>query len=389
MSSIQRDLNLRDSHIRAINYRNLRRLDWFLLAVTSALAVFGLTALFSASQNAAPDTSWLEIYYIRQGIAFAIGLAVALAIVCIDYRALVSFAPAMYAIIVTLLLMVLLFGKKAKGGQHWLPLGPFNLQPSEQSKLVLVYSLAWFLSLFKEKAQSLLYFAGAFAIGGGILVLILAQHDLGTALVVPPVILAMLYAAGCRKRYLTIIAVAGAIVVPLIFLNIDKLPLDEYQKNRFRSFMRPEADKLGTGYQITQTKIAVGSGQMWGKGLGKGTQTHLKFLPEYHTDFIFALIAEEMGFVGGVIVIGLFALFLLRGIATARDCPDLSGSLLAVGCVTIIGVHVFMNIAITLHLMPITGIPLPFLSYGGSFCITTMMCVGALLSVHVRKGYFG
>lgn len=389
MSSIQRDLNLRDSHIRAINYRNLRRLDWFLLAVTSALAVFGLTALFSASQNAAPDTSWLEIYYIRQGIAFAIGLAVALAIVCIDYRALVSLAPAMYAVIVTLLIMVLLFGKKAKGGQHWLPIiGPFNLQPSEQSKLVLVYALAWFLSLFKDKAQSLFYFLGAFAIGGGILVLILAQHDLGTALVVPPVILAMLYAAGCRKRYLAVIAVAGAIVVPLIFLNIDKLPLDEYQKNRFRSFMRPEADKLGTGYQITQTKIAVGSGQMWGKGIGKGTQTHLKFLPEYHTDFIFALIAEEMGFVGGVIVIGLFALFLLRGIATARDCPDLGGSLLAVGCVTIIGIHVFMNIAITLHLMPITGIPLPFLSYGGSFCITTMMCVGALLSVHVRKGYF-
>lgn len=389
MSSIQRDLNLRDSHLRTVNYRNLLRLDWFLLAITMALAASGLTALFSASQNTSPDTGLLEIYYVRQAIAFSIGLTLALAIVCIDYRALIALAPVMYVVIIGLLIAVLFFGRTAKGGQHWLPLiGPFNLQPSEASKLVLVYSLAWYLSLLKDRAQSLLYFLGAFAIGGGILLLILAQRDLGTALVIPPVILMMLYAAGCRKRYLMAIATVAAVVLPLVFLNVDKLPIDDYQKDRIRSFMRPEADPLNTGFQITQTKIAVGSGQMWGKGFGKGTQTHFKFLPEYHTDFIFALVAEEMGFVGSVVVVGLFALFLLRGIALARECPDLGGSLLAVGCVTIVGFHVFVNIAITLHLLPVTGIPLPFLSYGGSFCITTMMCVGTLLSVHVRKGYF-
>ncbi len=388
MSSIQRDLDLRDSHIRTFNYRNLRRLDWFLMAVTGALAVISLTALYSASQNMGPEAKLLDIYYVRQAIAFVIGLALAFTIVCIDYRALISLAPVLYAVIVGFLLAVLVIGRTAKGGQHWLSLGVFNLQPSEASKLVLVYSLAWFLSLLKDRAQSVWYFAGAFAIGGGILALIFAQHDLGTALVIPPIVLVMLYAAGCRKRYLMIIATAGAIALPLVFLNIDRLPLDDYQKNRFRSFIRPEADLAGSGYQINQTTIAVGSGQMWGKGIGKGTQTHLKFLPEYHTDFIFALVAEEMGFVGGVTVIGLFALFLLRAIALARDCPDLGGSLLAVGCIAIVGFHVFVNIAITLHLLPVTGIPLPFLSYGGSFCITTMMCVGTLLSVHVRKGYF-
>jgi rod shape determining protein RodA len=388
MSSIQRDLDLRDSHIRTFNYRNLRRLDWFLMVVTGALAVFSLTALYSASQNMGPEAKLLDIYYVRQAIAFVIGLALAFTIVCIDYRALISLAPVLYAVVVGFLLAVLVIGRTAKGGQHWLSLGVFNLQPSEASKLVLVYSLAWYLSLLKDRAQSVWYFAGAFAIGGGILALILAQHDLGTALVIPPIVLVMLYGAGCRKRYLMAIAMLGVIALPLVFLNIDELPLDDYQKNRFRSFVRPEADPLGTGYQITQTKIAVGSGQMWGKGIGKGTQTQGKFLPEYHTDFIFALIAEEMGFVGGVIVIGLFALFLLRAIALARDCPDLGGSLLAVGCFTIIGFHVFVNVAITLHLLPVTGIPLPFLSYGGSFCITTMMCVGTLLSVHVRKGYF-
>ena len=182
MSSIQRDLNLRDSHIRTFNYRNLRRLDWFLLAVAAALAVFGLTALYSASQNTGPDTSLLEIYYVRQGIAFFLGLVIALGIVCIDYRALISLAPVMYVVIIGLLVAVLFFGRTAMGGQHWLPLiGPFNLQPSEASKLVLVYSLAWYLSLMRERAQSIWYFVGAFMVGGGVLILILAQRDLGRA----------------------------------------------------------------------------------------------------------------------------------------------------------------------------------------------------------------
>lgn len=388
MSSIQRDLNLLDSHIRTFNYRNLRRIDWILLGITFALIGFGLTALYSASQSLSVETSFFSLYYVRQFIAFSLGLAIALLIVCIDYRALISLAPMMYLVVVGLLVAVLFFGTEAKGGQHWLRYGPFNLQPSELSKLALVYMLAWYLSAVRDQIQRPLYFAGAFGISGVILALILMQKDLGTALVLPPVVLMMLYTAGCRKRYLVGIVAIGIAVVATVFFTVDKLPLEEYQKNRIKSFVQPDADPLASGYQIIQTKIAVGSGQMWGKGIGKGTQTHLRFLPEFHTDFIFALLAEEMGFVGAVVVIGLFSLFLLRGIVLARDCPDLAGSLLAVGCVTIIGFHVFVNIAITLHLMPITGLPLPFLSQGGSFCVTTMMCVGTLLSVHVRKGFF-
>ncbi|MDZ4858850.1 MAG: rod shape-determining protein RodA [Candidatus Hydrogenedentes bacterium] len=388
MSSIQRDLNLLDSHIRTFNYRNLSRIDWYLLGITFILIGFGLTALYSASQSLSADASFFSLYYVRQFIAFCLGLTIALAIVCIDYRALISLAPAMYIVVAGLLIAVLFIGTEAKGGQHWLRYGPFNLQPSELSKLALVYSLAWYLAAVRDRIQSALYFAGAFVISGGILVLILLQKDLGTALVLPPVVLMMLYAAGCRKRYLFSIVAVGVAMAATVFFAVDKLPLEEYQKSRIKSFVQPDADPLESGYQIIQTKIAVGSGQMWGKGVGKGTQTHLRFLPEFHTDFIFALIAEEMGFVGGFIVISLFALFLLRGIVLARDCPDLAGSLLAVGCVTIIGFHVFVNIAITLHLLPITGLPLPFLSQGGSFCVTTMMCVGTLLSVQVRKGFF-
>lgn len=388
MSSIQRDLNLLDSHIRTFNYRNLRRLDWVLLGFTFALMSFGLIALYSASQSLGPDTSFFSMYYVRQFIAFCLGLAIALLIVCIDYRALISFAPVIYAVVAALLVAVLFFGSEAKGGQHWLRWGPFSLQPSELSKLGLIYMLAWYLSALKEHVRSLIVFLGAFAIGGGILALILLQKDLGTALVLPPVILVMLYTAGCRKRYLGAVILAGLVLIAFVFVSVDKLPLKDYQKNRIKSFMSPAADPRASGYQIIQTKIAVGSGQMWGKGIGKGTQTHLRFLPEFHTDFIFALIAEEMGFVGAISVIVLFALFLLRGIELARECTDLAGSLLAIGCVTVIGFHIFVNIAITLHLMPITGLPLPFISQGGSFLVTTMMCVGTLLSVHVRKGFF-
>jgi rod shape determining protein RodA len=176
-----------------------------------------------------------------------------------------------------------------------------------------------------------------------------------------------------------------------LYFNLDNLPLKEHQKTRVVSFFHPEADPnyaRDSGYQIEQTKIAVGSGQMWGKGFGKGTQTHMSFLPVYHTDFIFALYAEEMGFIGGVILIGLYGLFLLRGLGLARACPDLAGSLLVVGSVSVVAFHVLVNIAITLNLLPVTGLPLPFLSYGGSFFLTTMMCVGTMLSVHVRKGFF-
>jgi rod shape determining protein RodA len=201
----------------------------------------------------------------------------------------------------------------------------------------------------------------------------------------------MLFVAGCRRLYLAVILGAGLIAAPVLYFNLDNLPLKEHQKIRVVSFFNPEADPeyaTNTGYQIEQTKIAVGSGQMWGKGFGKGTQTHMRFLPVYHTDFIFALYAEEMGFIGGAILIGLYGLFLMRGLALARDCPDLAGSLLVVGSLSVVAFHVLVNIAITLNLLPVTGLPLPFLSYGGSFYLTTMMCVGTILSVHVRKGFF-
>jgi len=391
MSNIERDLNLLEAHIHTFNYRNLRRLDWVLVILTLALAMIGLCTLYSASQSASGDLSFFKMYYVKQTLFFVLGVAIALSIACVDYRALVSVASIMYGVAILLLIAVPIIGTTAMGGQHWLRIGEWGLQPSELSKIALIYMLSWYLTRVQGRLHRLPFFLLAFIITGVLLLLILVQGDLGTALVVAPIVFVMLFAAGCRRVHLLAIVAAGLIAAPVLYFNLDNLPLKDHQKTRIVSFFNPEADPeyaTSSGYQIEQTKIAVGSGQMWGKGFGKGTQTHMRFLPVYHTDFIFALYAEEMGFVGGVILIGLYGLFLLRGLALARACPDLAGSLLVVGSVSVVAFHVLVNIAITLNLLPVTGLPLPFLSYGGSFYLTTMMCVGTILSVHVRKGFF-
>ena len=391
MSNFERDLNLLEAHIHTFNYRNLRRLDWTLVFLTLALAIMGLCTLYSASQSASGDIPFHKMFYVKQTLFFAIGVTIALLIACVDYRALISMAPIMYGFAILLLIAVPIIGTTAMGGQHWLRIGEWGLQPSELSKIALIYMLSWYLTRAQGRLHRLPYFLLAFVITGVLLLLILVQGDLGTALVVAPIVFVMLFAAGCRRVHLFAIIAAGLIAAPVLYFNLDNLPLKDHQKTRIVSFFHPEADPeyaTNTGYQIEQTKIAVGSGQMWGKGFGKGTQTHMRFLPVYHTDFIFALYAEEMGFVGGVILIGLYGLFLLRGLALARACPDLAGSLLVVGSVSVVAFHVLVNIAITLNLLPVTGLPLPFLSYGGSFYLTTMMCVGTILSVHVRKGFF-
>jgi rod shape determining protein RodA len=342
---------------------------------------------------------------------FVIGVAIALFIMCIDSRFLVWIAPVMYAVAVLMLLAVILFGTSVKGGQRWLPLEPFRLQPSEQTKIVVVYMLAWYLSLVKERIQRLHFLLLAFAISGIPAVLILKQPSLGTAMALIPVSFVMVYVAGCKGWHLLFIALVGVAAVPAAFQK-----LQDYQKTRLTSFINtdadintgsdskdsglqsisqrlfgeelPKTDPMGNGWQTRQSKITVGSGGLSGKGFGQGTQTLLNYLPEHHTDFIFSLLAEENGFIGATVVISLFAAFLLRGLWLALKCTDFSNALLAAGCITILGFHVFVNIAITIGLMPVTGIPLPFLSYGGNFYMTTMMCVGVLLHVPVRKLLF-
>jgi rod shape determining protein RodA len=377
MTAVHRKMDLLSAHIGLTDRRNLLRVDWVIVLLVVALAAIGLMNLDSASGSKALSYHWIQAQFV------VLGFLVAAAIVWVDYRFLVSMAPVMLLGVTALLIAVPIIGTAAKGGQHWLVLWGFRIQPSELSKVALVYSLAWYLSLVKERIRRLPYFVLGFAIAGFVCGLIILQRDIGTTMTLMPIAFVMLYVAGCKKWHLLVVVLAGLAALPAAWSQ-----LTEEQRGRVTFFLHPEEDPGGKGFHQIQTKITVGSGGISGKGFGKGTQTHLSYLPEYHTDFVFALLAEEHGLAGALLVVGLYGAFLLRGLYLARQCQEMAGTLLAVGCVTILGFHVFVNIAITLGLLPITGLPLPFLSYGGSFYLATMMCVGTILTVNVRRGMF-
>jgi len=394
VSQLAREASIADAHIGIFDIRNVRRVDWLLSFLTLALVTAGLLTLYSATRSA--DTS--TPYYQKQLLFLLGGTVAAIIVVCVDHRFLVTLAPLMYVGAVIVLLGVLLHGSEAKGGQRWLVVGPFRLQPSEQCKIIMVYSLAWYFTAIQNRIRKLPYFLLTFVIAAIPGILILKQPNLSTAASMAPITVSMLYVAGCKRWHLIGLVLIGLACVPLAYFH-----LKDYQRVRVDTFLgishadddakddsKAKQDvEMGSGWQTLQASISIGSGGLTGKGFGKVTPTELSFLPEYHNDLIFSVLAEEHGFIGCMVVIGLFAIFLMRGLFHAADNPDMSGALVATGAVAILAFHVFVNIAMTIGLMPVTGIPLPFLSYGGSFYLTTMLCVGILLNASIRKGFFG
>jgi rod shape determining protein RodA len=397
------EYEIRDAGIRLIDWRNLSRIDWMLCAVVACLATAGFFALYSACR-----TTEMGILY-RQLGGFGVGIVVAAGLACLDYRFLVSLGPIFYSIALVLLIGVELNGHEAGGSERWLQLGPIRIQPSELSKLAMIVGLAWYFTMLGPRIRKLHWFLLTFALVGAPTLLILKQPNLGTAATMGPITLAMLYAAGCRKWHLAAVILAGFSLFPVLWLEMQgfhpenkpygtvtenqevkvnpesKLGLKDYQKKRIYAFLHPEYDPKGSGWHTTQSRITIGSGGLSGKGYLQGTQTRLNYLPEHTTDFIFSVVAEEWGFIGVAVCIGLFAAFLFRGLIFARDCPEMQGTLLATGIITALAFHIFVNIAVTVGLMPVTGIPLPFLSYGRSFYLTVMACVGVLLSIPARQ----
>ncbi|PCJ56176.1 MAG: rod shape-determining protein RodA [Candidatus Hydrogenedentota bacterium] len=371
--------DLMSAHIRIFNLGNLRRLDIWLSGIVLILAAIGVMVLYSTTRS----TSSATPFYLRQMMFIPVGCILALLIMCIDYRFLVSLAPLFYVVLIGALVAVLLVGVEVKGATRWLQLGPIRIQPSEQSKLALIFMLAWYLSSIENRVRKIPYFLLTFVIAAIPALLIFRQPNLGTAATLAPVVFAMLYVAGCKRSHLV-----GIVLMALVAAPVGWSQLKDYQKTRVMTIFNPGADALGSGYHTTQSMITVGSGGPFGKGYMEGTQTYLSYLPEHHTDFIFSVLAEEWGFVGSVGVVGLFLLLFMRSLYIARKSPEMSGSLLAVGIVALLAFHVFVNIAITLGIAPVTGIPLPFLSYGRSFYLTTMLCIGVLLSINTRKGLF-
>ncbi len=351
------------------------RVNWLYVILLCALAGVGYATLYSAAGGAP------EPYATKHAMRFGIGVILMLAIGMVDIRIIARLAWPAWLGGVILLVLVLRMGHIGKGAQRWLELGGLQLQPSELMKLALVLALAsWFHNASWERMGNPLFLIPpiiAVLIPVG---LILKEPNLGTAAITAMLGGAIFFAAGVRWwKFLMVL-------LPLPFLaQFAYSHIHDYQRARIDTFLHPESDPLGAGYNIIQSKIALGSGGMWGKGYLQGTQAHLDFLPEKQTDFIFTIIGEEWGFVGGIVVIGLLGLIILGGMLIALRCRNQFGRLVALGISCNFFLYVFVNIAMVMGAIPVGGVPLPLVSHGGSAMLTVMVGFGILMSVHVHR----
>jgi len=347
--------------------------DWVLLGIAAAIFTAGLFFIFSATYSKNAD------FIVKQIAWFLIGALFFIAIININYRKIISLGYVFYFLSLVSLLLVFFFGSKRLGAQRWLELGAFNLQPSEFAKLFITLALIQYLTEHKIE-KGVKNIAAAFFLMLVPFALIIIQPDLGTALMLVPVFFVLLYVWGIRLRHLIFIIAAGLAMSPLGWFL-----LKDYQKDRLMVFMNPDVDPLGAGYTIIQSRIAIGSGGIFGKGWLGGTQNQLNFLTERHTDFIFSVAGEEWGFAGGIILLALYFILIKRALDIARKTDDPCGVLAACGMVTIIGVQVIVNISMTIGIMPVVGLPLPLVSYGGSSLLVTMMALGLLESIAIHR----
>ena len=361
----------------------IRHLDPVLVLSALALSAIGALMIYSASFARLRDAGFTPTTLLGRQLVFIVGgMVVMVVFAAVPYRRLRPWAPLVYIVSLGLLLAVLSpLGSRVLGAQRWINIGFFQVQPAELAKLGLIITLAAVLASGKTEPRIRHVVRCMFLVAPPA-VLIYTQPDLGTLLVLLAVVLGILLVSGLRLRLLLVLLLLGAVgFYGLLHLGL----LKEYQVKRLTAFLDPESDPGRTGYNLNQAKIAIGSGGTHGKGLFQGTQTNLDFVPEQHTDFIFTVIGEETGFAGALLVVGLFAIFLWRGTRIAMMSNTLFGSLLAAGIVAMVAFQAFVNIGMTIGISPITGIPLPFVSYGGSSLLTTYAATGILLNIHMRR----
>jgi len=356
--------------------------DWGLLGLTFILAFIGVVTIYSAV-NAGGATVG-QTLYLKQIIWFGAGMTLMAVCFMISYKRFDQYAIVIYIGCVGLLGSVLVFGKLVGGSKRWLSVGSISIQPSEMMKVALIIVLAHYLSRhLRQNGLTLRELTQPMVIVLLPCVLILKQPDLGTAMVLVLIAGSMTLFCGIGRRTLIFISTVWVVFIPIAWSF-----LKPYQKQRILTFLNPEGDPLGTGYHIIQSKIAIGSGGVTGKGYLEGTQNLLSFLPEQHTDFIFSVLSEEWGFIGAGAVIFLFLLILLWGLGIAHKCRDPFGILMSVGVVALIFWEMFINIGMVMGLMPVVGVPLPLISYGGSSTVTIMIAIGLLINVSMRRFMF-
>lgn len=362
-----------------IDRRMLLNIDWLLVILVLMLSAWGLVTVYSATHGRLE--THLDDLYVKQIYWLGAGLVLMVMTTLVDYQHLSRSAYAFFVLGVVLLIVVLLFGRVVSGARRWLILGPLSFQPSELIKIFLVLSFARYFTDRcrggKLRLRDLLIPLVMVIIP---FTLIAKQPDLGTALALLFVGGILVFAAGFPLKPLLFIAGIGLVSIPMGW-NF----LKDYQKIRLITLVNPDFDPLGAGYHSWQSKIAIGSGGFWGKGLLSGTQSGLNFIPEKHTDFIFAVFAEEWGFIGAAGLLVLYMALILRGLNIAYSTKDRLGSLIATGVVATLSVYILFNIGMTVGLAPVVGLPLPLFSYGGSSMLATMVAIGLLLNIQMRR----
>ena len=353
----------------------LGRVSWGLIALTTVIASIGLGMLYSAADgNMAPWAS-------QQLIRFAIGLAMLLGIGFINIRIWMRWAYVIYAVTLVALVSVEVFGFIGMGAQRWISFGWFQIQPSELMKIALILALArYFHRTILEDARRPLLLIAPILMVMAPTILVLRQPDLGTAAMLVLAAAAVFFVSGVAVRYFLVGGMLAASAVPIAWHF-----LRDYQKERILMFLNPEADPLGAGYHILQSKIALGSGGLFGRGFMHGTQSHLNFLPEHQTDFIFTMLAEELGLIGALGLITLYLLLFVYGFAISLGSRNHFGRLLGIGLTTTLFLYVFINIAMVIGLVPVVGVPLPLVSYGGTAMMTVLGSLGLLTSIFVHR----
>ena len=362
----------------------IRHLDPLLLLCTLALAAYGAVMIFSATAQRFEDAGFDPATLMKRQLIYAVvGAAVLLAVSMFDYRHLRGFAPIIYGVTLLLLIAVLSpLGENVRGTQRWINVAFFQMQPSEIAKIAVIIAVAAYLAERRGEVRTL-HVAVTVGIVGVPAALIFLEPDLGTMMVFVAIVGALLLVGGARIRHFAAVGFLGLVAILLAMqFNL----IRDYQIDRITAFLDPSPDVQSEGYNLTQSKIAIGSGGMRGKGLrGENTQTSLAFVPEQETDFIFTAVGEQLGFMGSATLLGVFAVLIWRALRIAAMARDLFGTLLAAGVGALWAFQMFVSIGMTLGIMPITGIPLPFVSYGGSSLITNFIAVGLLLNVHMRR----
>lgn len=365
-----------------IDRRLIKNFDWITLAVVILISLIGIMTIYSATRPLAAGEH--PAFYIKQTSWLVLGLIALFLIFSFDYVWLSRFSLFFYIMGIILLIAVFIIGRTGMGAQRWLSLGPVSFQPSEFFKLIYIIMLAQYLSLMKSPMDTASLLRTFFFITLFPFILLVKQPDLGTALIILAIFISLVIARGLSKKIAVLFVIIGLISLPFLG-NIFWGGLKDYQKSRLVAFIEPEVDPTGIGYHLNQSKITVGSGKFFGKGYLHGTQGPFRFLPEKHTDFIFAVFAEEWGFFGSSILLFLYLFIILRGLDTARKAKDDFGRLLALGITFMFLIYFSINVGMTLGLMPVVGIPLPFMSYGGTALLSNLISVGILINIRTRR----